>query len=110
MSDLTTRVRAAYDALMAADPALNPYVAAVVREVPALLAEVERLTPRKIETVAELQQLPHGAIVLGARGSAWEHEIHNGWHYWHQTGSSSANCGDPDIPLPALVLWAGGVS
>ena len=164
MSDLTTRVQAAYDALMAADPALNPHVAAVVREVPELIerirfleragindrahlprvadiehekhmaalaeverqaaqlaewraqydaidadnerlrAEVARLTPRRVETVAEAEELPEESVIFTALGVILQKD--EGW--WapgiDEERTLHARC------FPAVVVRIGGVS
>ncbi len=156
------RAQSAYDALMQCDPALNPYVAAVVREVPELIerirfleragindrahltrvadiehekhmaalaeverqaaqlaewraqydaidadnerlrAEVARLTPRKVDTVEDLDALPYGAVILD-RDTAVLQKDSDG--LWLEPGAS-----DLTPVLPALVLWTGGVS
>lgn len=65
------------------------------------LAEVERLRPREIRTVAELDALPAGSLIN--RGATCFRHIGSllyPWREWDGLDHPSA-----DIRLPALLLW-----
>lgn len=74
------------------------FIAAAPTLVADLLAEVKRLTPREITTVAELRTLPAGARVLDANGQQWAGNWPLGF------GAQ----GGPPLPATVLYLPEGG--
>ena len=69
-----------------------------VRHVESLLAEVKRLTPRVIETQAELREFRIGTLIRDPRGRVWQRTLGE----WVALGRLSA----PDaVPLPARLLY-----
>ncbi|UZF57694.1 hypothetical protein LH935_06830 [Gordonia polyisoprenivorans] len=97
MSDLTDRAEQLLAGILQTgwDGA---YIANTVRMVADLLAEVKRLTPREITTVAELRTLPAGARVLDANGQQWAGNWPLGF------GAQ----GGPPLPATVLYLPEGG--
>lgn len=81
-----------------ADDADAAFIAAAPTLVADLLAEVKRLTPREITTVAELRTLPAGARVLDANGRQWAGNWPLGF------GAQ----GGPPLPATVLYLPEGG--
>jgi len=56
--------------------------------------------PREVTTVAELDALPSGSVVLSEVGGIWEQWRRNDWR---ETGSQMRHQSD-DIALPATVV------
>lgn len=106
LTDARELIRCA--ALHDPDNANAEFIAAAPELVAGLLAEVKRLTPRVIETVAELDALPAGAVVRenGPYPEAFVYEKYLDEtecdYRWVYPGDS-----DPQIepPLPAAVLY-----
>jgi hypothetical protein len=57
--------------------------------------------PRQVTTVAELDALPVGSVVLSEQGAIWERESDA---YWIETGNTW-RVQSEDIALPARVLY-----
>ncbi|QXG07434.1 hypothetical protein RitSun_64 [Mycobacterium phage RitSun] len=72
--------------------------------VPELVAEVERLRPRVIETVEELDALPDFVVVHDRVNTVWEKDWHGGEGPWWQTSSETPRS-SADFWLPARVLY-----
>ena len=77
----------------------------VRRTLSELKAEVERLRPRQIETVEELDALPSGSVIRvnTNRGLVFE-KWRSSETRWHQVGTESSK-GSERIHLPALLIW-----
>ncbi|QDF19942.1 hypothetical protein HWC44_gp055 [Mycobacterium phage ThetaBob] len=73
-----------------------------------LVAEVERLRPRVIETVEQLDALPDLSVVRDKVGTIWEKEHYVGpVDHWWTTGNDEpqpVSC----VRLPAVVLLSAG--
>ncbi|ATN88655.1 hypothetical protein SEA_DEMSCULPINBOYZ_60 [Mycobacterium phage Demsculpinboyz] len=96
--DLGFRVEAHYQ-----DDRNAEFVAQARTLVPELVAEVERLRPRVIETVEELDALPDFVVVHDRVNTVWEKEWHGGEGPWWQTSSETPRS-SADFWLPARVL------
>ncbi|ABQ86119.1 hypothetical protein PBI_TWEETY_50 [Mycobacterium phage Tweety] len=66
--------------------------------------EVERLRPRVIETVEELDALPDFVVVHDRVNTVWEKDWHGGEGPWWQTSSETPRS-SADFWLPARVLY-----
>lgn len=81
---------------------LRATISEILAENNRLDAELDRLRHRRIETVAELDALPDGAIVRSASSVAWQRS-YGGWWPTSQTGGMR---GSAIITLPALCIWS----
>lgn len=77
---------------------------------PDLLAEVERLRPRRIDTVEELDALPDGSVIRANICDIGEVHVKSSDHHladlygpWFPTGYE-VPCPSDEIALPALLL------
>lgn len=78
--------------------------------VPELIAEVERLTPRRIETAEQLDTLPHGSLVVSEYTSAAGWNLHQVWERrndsWFCLAAPlippSGEYGTPSLPVIAV--------
>ena len=79
------------------------FIAATPDLVRALLAEIDRLTPRNVETAAELDALPEYTVIReeGDFGAVLQ-RIGSSWY------APSWPVGDDSPLLPARVLWTPG--
>ena len=78
------------------------FIAAAPDLVRGLLAEVERLTPREITTVEELDALPEGSLVLDSASPPCPWELSDDAWWAPGDGASHPTLA---ITLPGRVLW-----
>lgn len=72
--------------------------------VPELIAEVERLRPRGVETTADLEWLPENSVILTHDGGALQKTSRGSW-YWANDDQDESLPEDLIDFLPARVLY-----
>ena len=65
---------------------------------------LERVTPRVVTEVAELDALPADSVIRSEQGGTWYREISGPGAVWREPGTSRKSWND-DISLPATVLF-----
>ncbi|QZE10354.1 hypothetical protein SEA_SCOOBYDOOBYDOO_3 [Mycobacterium phage ScoobyDoobyDoo] len=78
------------------------FIASARSLVPELIAEVERLTPRRIETAEELDALPTHAIVVHVVTGLDRVFRRSRLGFWTEIGGYDYE--PPDVPLPCRVI------
>ncbi|ROS28901.1 hypothetical protein EDF22_0632 [Rathayibacter sp. PhB127] len=59
-------------------PAEAEFIAHAREDIPALIAEVRRLREENVSTVAEIEELPMGSVVVDVQGDPWQ-RLGHGW-------------------------------
>ncbi|AAN12485.1 hypothetical protein PBI_CHE8_87 [Mycobacterium phage Che8] len=113
MSDVVERAKAAladYEVAKGSRVAVAP--GRSYRLLAELVAEVERLRPKVVETVEELDALPIGAVIMPLGGSDigdnyvnWaDHHLAALYGHWYRSGYE-VPCPSDEVDLPARVLY-----
>ncbi|QAY05722.1 hypothetical protein SEA_FUSHIGI_74 [Mycobacterium phage Fushigi] len=80
------------------------FIAAARTLIPELVAEVERLRPRGVETTADLEWLPENSVILTHDGGALQKTSRGSW-YWANDDQDESLPEDLIDFLPARVLY-----
>lgn len=102
MSDNTTERDELAKALFISD---NHKVKDAAAEWELLLKNPKYRKPRQVTTVAELDALPDGAVVLAANGACREGLKSVGGHNFWRTFGPAKVLRSEELTLPAKVLW-----